>query len=87
MGDVKRSRRGVYYDLNLSPWEFTTPHGDIFKFRSENKLNVYTRNVPERINRLHAWIERNNLTEFIPDDLLHEMESAVYRSFYKQVER
>lgn len=87
MGDVKRSRRGVYYDLNMSPWEYQTPHGDIFKFRSENKMKVYARNVPERIDRLHAWIERNNLTEFITDELLKDMESAVYRSFYKYVER
>lgn len=87
MDDVKVSRRGVYYDLNVSPWEFKTPYGDIFKFRSENKLNVYRRNVPERIDRLHRFIAKNDLADFMTDALIREMETAVYRSFYRYVER
>lgn len=87
MDDVKISRRGVYYDLNVSPWEFKSPYGDIFKFRSENKLNVYRRNVPERIDRLHRFIAKNDLADFMTDALIREMETAVYRSFYRYVER
>ncbi|MBO5870270.1 MAG: hypothetical protein J6Q89_05915 [Clostridia bacterium] len=45
MTDVKRSRRGVYYDLTESPYEYNSPYGDLFKFSSEKKLEIYTRDI------------------------------------------
>ena len=86
MSDVKRSRRGVYYDLTISPYEYTNPYGEIFKFSSSKKLEIYTRDVPKEITRLENIVTRNNMAAFIPDEILQLLTKAVYRSFYRKIE-
>lgn len=87
MSDVKRSRRGVYYDLTESPYEFNSPYGDIFKFSSEKKLEIYSRDIQKELKRATDMLTRNNLNKFIPDKTVNEFYRAIYRSFYKRVER
>lgn len=86
MPDVKKSRRGVYYDLSLSPYEFISPYGDIFKFSSQKKLEIYTRDVPKEIERMHKAIDRHDLRSHIPNEIVQLITKAVYRSFYKKIE-
>jgi len=82
----KVSRRGVYYDLSISPYEFMTPYGDIFKFSSAKKLEIYTRDIVKEIKRLENIIQRNDMQSFIPDEILQLLIKAVYRSFYQKIE-
>ena len=82
----KISRRGVYYDLEISPYEFKTPYGDIFKFSSKKKLEIYTRDIPREIEKLEKAITKNNMQDFIPPEILQLIEKAVYRAFYRKVE-
>lgn len=86
MSDVKKSRRGVYYDLSVSPYEYVTPYGDFFKFRSQKKLDIYTRDVTKELARLQAVIDRNDMQNFIPDEIMHLLIRSVYRAFYKKIE-
>lgn len=86
MSEMKVSRRGVYYDLTISPYEFTTPYGDIFKFSSEKKLEIYTRDVPKELNRLETLIQRNELESFIPEEIQSMLRRQVYKAFYRKVE-
>lgn len=86
MPNAKKSRYGVYYDLEASPYEFTTPYGDVFKFRSAKKLEMYTRDAPKEIDRLQGVIDRNDLREFLPEELIRLLERTVYRSFYRKIE-
>lgn len=85
MGD-QISRRGVYYDLTISPYEYTTPHGEIFKFSSAKKMEIYTRDISKEITKLESIIQRNNMQSFIPDEILHMLVVAVYRAFYHKIE-
>ena len=85
--DVKISRRGVYYDLTLSPYEYTTPYGDTFKFSSEKKLAIYTRDVVKEVKRVEDLFKRNDLKKLVPDEIIELVKRAVYTAFYKQVER
>lgn len=87
MTDVKRSRRGVYYDLSESPYEFNTPYGDVFKFSSKKKFEIYTRDVVKEVKRVNDLLERHDLKDYVPDEIIELMRRAVYRSFYKRVER
>ena len=89
MTDVtpKRSRRGVYYDLTESPYEYTSPYGDLFKFSSEKKLEIYTRDVDKELKRVNDLFTRHDLNKFIPIEIIDLIRRAVYRSFYKRVER
>lgn len=83
----KISRRGVYYDLSLSPYSFTNGYGDIFKFSSEKKLEIYTRDVPKEVERLHKLIERHNLKNFIPEEIVVILERGIYNSFHSKIEK
>lgn len=87
MTDVKRSRRGVYYDLTESPYEFNSPYGDLFKFSSEKKLEIYRRDIPKELKRVNDLFDRHDLKEYVPAEIIDLVRRAVYRSFYKRVER
>lgn len=80
------SRRGVYYDLSKSPYEFRTPYGDLFKFSSQKKLDIYTRDIEKEIKRLEQCVDRNNVRAWIPDEINQLLTKAVYRAFYVKIE-
>ena len=86
MNDGIKSRRGVYYDLSQSPYEYTTPYGDCFKFSSKKKMEIYTRDIPKELTRVEKLIERHDLGGFIPDEILQLIFKSVYRAFYRKVE-
>lgn len=87
MSDVKRSRRGVYYDLSCSPYEFKTPYGELFKFSSQKKLDIYTRDVAKEIERVDKLFARNGLKKHVPVELIDMIKRLVYQAFYNSVER
>ncbi len=80
------SRYGVYYDLTQSPYEYTNSYGDLFKFSSAKKLEMYTRDIPKEIDRLSALLGRHDLSDFIPSEIKHLLYRAVYKSFYRKIE-
>lgn len=81
----KVSRRGVYKDLNLSPYEFRTPYGDLFKFPSQKKLDIYTRDIPMEVHRLSKALDRLALLEEVPPEIVSLLYRATYRAFYRKV--
>lgn len=83
---AKKSRYGVYYDLDASPYEYRTQYGDVFKFRSKKKLEMYTRDAPKEIERMDSIIERNKMNDFLPDDIIRLLHRTVYRSLYRKIE-
>lgn len=85
--DVKVSRRGVYYDLTLSPYEFNSPYGDIFKFSSKKKYQIYTRDIVKELKRVDDLFARNGLNKLVPSEIIDLVKRATYSSFYSQVER
>lgn len=87
MSDEKKiSRRGVYYDLTISPYEYKSPYGDIFKFSSEKKLQIYTRDIEKELTRYDSFINRNGLYKLIPPEIKQLLVRAVYKSLYNKVE-
>lgn len=81
------STRGVYYDLTKSPYEFKSPYGDIFKFSSKKKLEIYTRDVVKEVARLGAFLARNDLQNYLTDNVVNHLYHTVYVAFYKKIER
>lgn len=86
MSDNKVSRRGVYYDLSISPYEYNTPYGDVFKFSSQKKLEIYTRDIVKEVERMEKVIERFDLANFLPFEIITLIFKSVYRSFYRKIE-
>lgn len=86
MAEPIKSRRGVYYDLEKSPYEYTNPYGDSFKFSSPKKLEIYTRDIRGEVNRVAKLISRHELEDYIPEEIKHLLYRAVYKSFYRKIE-
>ena len=86
MSEIKKSRRGVYYDLTISPYEFITPYGEVFKFSSAKKLEIYTRDISKEVQKLENAVQRNNLYCYIPDEINQLLFKAVYKAFYCKIE-
>ena len=80
------SRRGVYKDLSLSPYEYETPYGDIFKFSSRKKLEIYARDIEKEIDQMIKQLDRNGLVNFIPGEIVQLLFRSVYRAFYRKIE-
>lgn len=87
MTSPKISRRGVYYDLTDSPYVFKNAYGDLFKFSSQKKLDIYTRDIEKELKRVDDLFKRHDLFENIPDEIIDLVKRAVYRSFYSTIER
>ena len=85
--DVRVSRRGVYYDLTLSPYEFKTPYGDLFKFTSKKKFDIYTRDIVKELKRFDDLLDRHGLRDLIPSEIVDLIKRSIYQSFYRKVER
>lgn len=86
MTNPPKSRRGVYYDKSKSPYGFTTPYGDNFKFRSKKKLEIYTRDIQKELEKLDKIIEKNDLNDYIPDEIIRLLRRTVYMTFYRKIE-
>ena len=80
------SSRGVYYDLSLSPYEYRTPYGDIFKFSSQKKLEIYTRDVQKELDRFEKLYDRHNFRDYIPAEIRAYIGKCVYKAFYRKIE-
>ena len=86
MAEPIKSRRGVYYDLEKSPYEYVNSYGDIFKFSRQKRLDIYTRDIPKEIERMSKLIARNDLWTFLPDEIVHLLYRETYRAFYRKIE-
>lgn len=86
MAEPIKSRRGVYYDLEQSPYEFINSYGDLFKFSSQKKLDIYRRDIPKEIERVGKLIARNELEDFLPAEIIHLIYRETYKAFYRKIE-
>lgn len=82
-----KSARGVYYDLKKSPYEYQSPYGDIFKFSSQKKLDIYTRDVAKEVERLTKTMSRNDFQNYLPTEYVTYMYRLIYHVFYNKVEK
>lgn len=86
MDENIKTRRGVYLDLTKSPYGYETPYGDLFKFSSQKRLDMYTRDIVKELTRLEKLLDRHGFGDFLPDEIIQLLTRAVYRSFYRKIE-
>ena len=80
------SRKGVYYNLDLSPYKYVTPFGKEFRFSSKKKLEIYQREIDEQMRRLDKFIHRNNLKHCMDADIYVYLSKLCYEGLYEKVE-
>lgn len=83
--EPKKSRRGYYYDLNESPYEYESPYGDLFKFPSAKQLEIYSRNVQKEVEKIDKAFERVGCKPYLTAYMLRAVYRSVYRSFYNRM--
>lgn len=81
------SRYGVYRDLNLSPYEYESPYGDLFKFPSQKKLEIYTREIQIELDRVGKMLERLHLEDYIPEEVIQLLYRSTFKALYRKVVR
>lgn len=86
MDENIKTRRGVYLDLTQSPYGYETPYGDLFKFSSQKRLDMYTRDIVKELARIEKLLDRHGIGDFLPDEIIQLLTRAVYRSFYRKIE-
>lgn len=81
------SRYGVYRDLTVSPYEYQSPYGDIFKFPSQKKLEIYARDIEKEIDRVTRFLERLHLEEYVPGEIVQLLYRTTYKALYRKIVR
>ena len=81
------SRYGVYRDLSQSPYEYESPYGDLFKFPSEKKLEIYTREIQTELDRVSKFVERLHLEDILPGEIVQLLYRSTYKALYRKVVR
>lgn len=80
------SRYGVYRDLEKSPYRYESPYGDLFKFRSQKKLDIYQRDIRTEIDRVSKFVDRYDLVSYLPGEIIQLIYRVTYRALYDRVE-
>ena len=77
------SARGVYYELEHSPYRYTSPSGECFVFSSQKKLDIYTRELNELKEKINKVIEKYK--PVLGDDWAEIARSHTMLKVYKYV--
>lgn len=80
------TRRGVYLDLSRSPYEYESPYGDLFKFSSQKRLEMYARDIVKEVQRLEKQLDRHRLIDHLPGEIVQLLFRSVYRALYQKIE-
>ena len=81
------SRYGVYRDLSQSPYEYESPYGDLFKFPSQKKLEIYAREIQTELDRVTKSLERLHLEDYLPGEIVQLLYRSTYKALYRKVVR
>lgn len=81
------SRYGVYRDLEKSPYRYDSPYGDIFKFPSQKKLEIYTREIQKELDQVKKLLNRLHLEDHIPGEITRLLYRSTYKALYCKVVR
>lgn len=87
MSDQVVSRYGVYRDLEKSPYKYESPYGDLFKFPSQKKLEIYTREIQKETDQLTKLLNRLHLEDYLPGEIVQLLYRSTYRALYRKVVR
>lgn len=82
-----KTKRGVYLDLDKSPYEYTNPYGDCFKFSSKKKLEMFCRDMVKEIERVEKFLDRNGLVNLLPPEIVSLLFRLSYKALYRKIER
>ena len=73
--------------MNQSPYEYESPYGDLFKFPSQKKLEIYAREIETELLRIDKALERLQLEDFLPGEIIQLLYRSTFKALYRKVVR
>lgn len=81
------SVKGYYYNLDISPYVWTSPYGDLFHLPSAKKLEMMEKRVPAALRRLDKFLDAHELRVILPQGLDVVLAQLVIRAVYEELVR
>lgn len=81
------SVKGYYYNLDISPYVWTSPYGDSFHLPSAKKMEMMGKRVPKALHRLEKLLDAHDLREVLPPDLERMLARFIIQAVYEELVR
>jgi len=79
------SAKGYYYNLNISPYEWKSPYGDIYKLPSRKRIELMDKRAKEELRRLDHVLARNDLKAALPSEIVTMIRRCCIEAVYRQI--
>lgn len=84
-GNTDVSRRGYFYNLKESPYEWVSPYGDSYKLPSRKRLEMMEKRAAEELERVDKFIKRHGLYDVMPGKVVDLVRHYVIEAVYRQI--
>lgn len=81
------SVKGYYYNLDISPYVWTSSYGDSFHLPSAKKMEMMEKRVPKALHRLEKLLDAHDLREVLPPDLERMLARFIIQAVYEELVR
>lgn len=82
-----KSAKGYYYNLEKSPYRWTSPYGDSFSLPSQKRVEMMEKRVPEALRRMEKLLDAHDLRNQLPEELITLLGRYVVRAVYDEIVR
>lgn len=79
------SAKGYYYNLEKSPYVWISPYGDSYKLPSRKRVEMIEKQVPEALSRLDKLLEKYELRDSLPPDLVTLLGRYLVNAVYNRI--
>lgn len=81
------SVKGYYYNLDISPYGYTSPYGDFFHLPSIKRVEMMEKRVPVALRRLDKLLDAHDLRKVLPPDMPQMLARFVIKAVYEEIVR
>lgn len=81
------SVKGYYYNLDISPYVWTSPYGDLFHLPSRKRVEMMEKRVPLALRRLEKLLDAHDLRKVLPPEMPAMLGRFIVQAVYDEVVR
>ena len=79
------SVKGYYYQLDKSPYEYTSPYGDLYKMPSRKRLEMMHERVALQMERCDKFFKRHELDMIAPEEVQILVRKFCIEAIYREI--
>lgn len=80
-----KSARGYYYNLEKSPYAYTSPYGDTFKLPSAARVKMMEKYVPEEMEKVERHMKRLGVADILEPEVVTLIKKAAIVAVYRRI--